>query len=142
MSDNSIVLDSSVIAAVFFPEQYSDWAEKIVAKHEVLYTVDIAFAEIANVAWKRIVIYRHDENAILDALKDALNFIKDVCDVLTTFSLHQKAIEIAVNEKITFYDALFLAASNIKNTRLATLDKHLAQKLSSTRFRIIHPYES
>lgn len=143
MPDSSIVLDSSIIAAIFFPEPYSDWAEKIVKEHDVLYTVDTAFAEVANVAWKRIVIHGHDVDKTMSVLGDALEFISEVCEVLTTFSLYKEAIKIAVSNRMPIYDALFLAALSIKNTKLATLDKQLIRKLKLTQFwtTIIHPYE-
>jgi len=50
MPDN-VVLDSSVIAAIFFKEKASERAEKVAEKYRLI-TVDVAVPEVANVAWK------------------------------------------------------------------------------------------
>ena len=54
MLDN-VVLDSCIIAAIFFPEAISERAIEIVENHDCT-TVDLAYIEVANVAWKRFVI--------------------------------------------------------------------------------------
>ena len=139
MQDKAIVLDSSVIAALFFPEQYSSWAENIVKKAEILYTVDIAYAEVMNVAWKRISLLKEAEKDIILSLDDAIGFINEVCTVIETKKLFKQAINIAVNNKITVYDALFIALAKKKKTKLASLDKQIIAKLKTENL-IIHPY--
>ena len=52
MLDN-VVLDSCIIAAIFFPETISERAIEIVENHDCT-TVDLAYIEVANVAWKRV----------------------------------------------------------------------------------------
>ncbi len=47
---DDVVLDSSVIAAMYFTDPYSDWASSIVGSYRKCYTVDITYAEIGNVA--------------------------------------------------------------------------------------------
>ena len=54
------MLDSSVIAALFFTEPYSDWAEEIVRECDYLYTIDLAYIEVMNVAWEKIIISKLD----------------------------------------------------------------------------------
>ncbi len=46
-----VILDSSVIAAIFFKEASSERAERAVENYKLI-TVDLAIAEVANVAWK------------------------------------------------------------------------------------------
>jgi predicted nucleic acid-binding protein len=55
MQDRAI-LDSSVIAAIFFKEDSSEKAE-MAAENYKLITVDLAIAEVANVAWKRVMFF-------------------------------------------------------------------------------------
>ncbi len=143
MKDESIVLDSSVIAALFFPEPYSDWAEDIVRNYDYLYTIDLAYAEVMNVAWKKIVRFKLDQNTILTALDKALGFISNVCEVIEAKTIWKNAIKIAIETEITSYDALFLALSLMKKIKLTTIDKKLAEKLMNSKYKeiIIQPFK-
>jgi len=51
---DSVILDSSVIAAIFFKEEASERAEEALRDYKLI-TVSIAIEEVANVAWKRVV---------------------------------------------------------------------------------------
>ena len=139
---DSIVLDSSVIAAIYFTDPYSNWASSIVDRYEVCYTVDIAYAEVGNVAWKRIHIFGQPKEAVLLGLKKAIKFIDDVCIVIDSKSIMEDTIELALEAEIAIYDALFLYSAKTHNTRLATLDKNLVNKLKDTDYSniLIHPY--
>lgn len=118
------VLDSSVIAAIFFKEQSSEKAAKIVEDKQLV-TVDLARAEVANVAWKRVTIFDEDPEIITKALKMSMEFIDMNCEVISTQKLAEKSFKIALAEKISFYDSLFLAASQLEKVPLLTLDKRL-----------------
>ena len=140
MQDNAIVLDSSVIAALFFPEPYSMWAEEVVKKVDKLYTVDIAYAEVLNVAWKRISLQKQVEKEIMLGLEDAIGFINEVCSVVETKKIFREAINVAVRNNITVYDSLFIALANEKKARLATLDKQIIKKFEAKNL-VIHSYQ-
>ncbi|QUH22605.1 type II toxin-antitoxin system VapC family toxin [Methanobacterium alkalithermotolerans] len=120
------VLDSSIIAAVFFQEKSSSKAEQIVSSSELI-TLDLAMAEVSNVAWKRIKIFQDDPEIIYEALKNSVEFIKTACQVIRTEELIEDSFSIALNKNVTIYDALFLAASQKINVPLLTLDKRLAK---------------
>lgn len=47
---------------------------------------------------------------MLSGLQDGIEFIIGMCDMLKASDLTEEAYEIAVESKIAFYDALFLAA--------------------------------
>ena len=123
MPDNYI-LDSSIIAAIFFREKASTKAVQKIQEKD-LTTVDLAMAEVANVAWKRVTIFHENEEIITEALKKSIEFINTVCKVIPTEELIEKSFQIALKEKITLYDSLFLAASEKEKTPLLTLDKKL-----------------
>lgn len=129
---DKIVLDSSVIAAIFFKEEASERAESVAEKHEII-TVDVAAAEVGNVAWKRVVFFNESRKNTLKSLKKCIEFIMNVCDVINLQELAENGFEIAVAEKITFYDALFVAASKREKIPLLTLDKKLYEKLHEKR---------
>jgi len=142
MKDEAIVLDSSVIVALFFPEKYSDWVEELIGKHNHFLTMDIAYAEVANVAWKRIFFLKSDEEEVLDSLRDAIEFINQICEVESTKSIYTKGITTALNLGISIYDALFVSLALEKKALFATLDKKLISKLNNKNLKniIIHPY--
>ena len=128
MSDK-YVLDSSVIAAIFFPEKFSQKAARAV-RNSQLVTVDIARAEVANVGWKRVTIFGDDPEIITEALEMVFEFINTSFKVLSIQELAESSFKIALKEKISFYDSLFLAASQKEKAPLLTLDRRL-QKTSN-----------
>jgi len=77
MSDK-VILDSSLIAAIFFKEETSERAERAVENCDLI-TVDLAVAEVANVAWKRVVFFNESKKITLKALKGSIDFITGVC---------------------------------------------------------------
>lgn len=129
---DKVVLDSSVIAAIFFKEEASERAERVVQRYELV-TVDVAVAETANVAWKRVVFFDEPGKITLKSLKNCTDFILNVCDIITSQKLLENGFEIAVADRITLYDALFVAASEREKIPLLTLDKKLYEKLYEKR---------
>ena len=129
---DEVILDSSVIAAIFFKEDSSEKAE-MAAENYKLITVDLAIAEVANVAWKRVVFFDESKEIALKALRRGIDFITSVCEVISTQKLLEDAFEIAIEDKITIYDSLFIAASERENVPLLTTDRKLYEKVKSKR---------
>jgi len=131
MPDRAI-LDSSVIAAIFFKEEYSERAERAVENCQLI-TVNLAFAEVANVAWKRVVFFNESKKIASKALQRGIDFITGVCEVVGSNELIEDAFEIAIADKITVYDSLFIAASEREKAPLLTADGKLYEKVKSKR---------
>lgn len=55
----------------------------------------------------------------------SMKFIDTSCEVIPTTEIMEESFNIALAEKISFYDSLFLAASKRENVPLLTLDKRL-----------------
>ena len=127
-----VILDSSVIAAIFFKEDSSGKAERAAANYELI-TVDLALAEVANVAWKRAMFFNESKAVALKALRRGIDFITSVCEVISTQKLLEDAFEIAISDKITIYDSLFIAASEREKVPLLTTDGKLYEKIKSKR---------
>jgi len=125
------VLDSSIIAAIFFKEDKSSKVVNAILDKE-LTTVDLSIAEVSNVAWKKVVIFEEKEDIIYQALKKGLEFINTACEVINTNEIADRAFQIALKEKISFYDSLFITAAEKSNVPLLTLDK----KLKKTNFNV------
>jgi predicted nucleic acid-binding protein len=118
------MIDSSVIAAIFFQEKASKRAVQAVQDHELL-TLELAQAEVGNVAWKRIIIFHEDKKVIKQALLKSMEFIQNACDVIKTETIIRDAFDLAVNEKFSLYDSLFIAAAEKEKIPLLTLDQKL-----------------
>ncbi len=123
------VLDSSVIAAIFFQEPSSEKAARVVKNRELV-TVDLARPEVAKVAWKRVTLFNEDPEITTRALKMSMEFIETSCEVIPTLELVEESFQIALKNKISFYDALFVSASLREEVPLITLDKKL-EKISN-----------
>ncbi len=128
--DGKIVLDSSVIAAVFFPEAITPQAIEMVEQSDGI-TMDLAYAEVANVAWKRAAHANNDPAAIRLSLSDCIAFISETCEVIPTCDLVVPAYDLACRHRICVYDALFAAAASRCDAPLVTADAALASSLNS-----------
>ncbi|MCJ7443019.1 MAG: type II toxin-antitoxin system VapC family toxin [Methanotrichaceae archaeon] len=126
------VLDSSVIAAMFFKEEASHRVLKDLSGCEAI-TVDLAIVELGNVAWKRVVLAGENKELAWEALEDGLEFIVESCMLIKSIDLAKEAYEIAIKDNISFYDGLFLAAADREQAPLITLDKKLHEKAKIKR---------
>jgi len=129
---DKVVLDSSIIVALFFKEELSDEVEKIVEEYSEYYTVDISYSEVANAAWKKVRIYGEDEELSKRALDVAVDFIEKVCRVEDSRVLLNQAFELAVKHNLTVYDALFIVLAMKLNEKLLTTDRKLYSKVEGT----------
>jgi len=121
MSDKT-VLDSSVIAAIFFPEDLTARTIKKIQGMDCI-TVDLAVTDAANVAAKRILsgTDRPDDMKIM--LHDAIKFIEILCETIPSRELIEPALDLACELDISLYDALFVAAAVQHRAPLFTADK-------------------
>jgi predicted nucleic acid-binding protein len=128
---DKIVLDSCIIAAIFFAETITGKAIDAAADHDCI-TVDLAYAEVANSAWKRAVHAGNDPESIKTCLDDSIAFIEETCEVIPAHDLIPPAWDLACQHRITIYDALFVAASIRCDAPLVTADTRLAGAVRKT----------
>jgi len=121
---DSVVLDSSIIAAIFFPEKISMKAIEVAEGNDCS-TVDLAYAEVANVAWKRAIQPEISLEDVRTALTESQAFIRETCRVIPAHDLVAEAFEMARSCRVTVYDALFLAAASRCGFPLVTADSRL-----------------
>lgn len=124
-----VVFDIGIIFAVYFKEEASSRAKKIAAENDPI-TVDLAFAEAGKAAWKRVVLFGEDIDASRDSLCKCIDYIKS-CTIVRSSDLADLAFKIAIENKTTFYDSLFLAAAEEEQVPLMTLDKKLYDKVKA-----------
>jgi len=117
------VLDSGVIFAIYFEEDASERAVKAASEYSPI-TLDLAVAEVGNAAWKRVAFFQENKDVAALSLSKCLLFIKS-CILIDSSHLAELAYQIALANKITFYDSLFLAAADREGLPLLTLDKKM-----------------
>lgn len=122
MRDRAI-LDSGVIFALYFEEDASVRAVRAANECSPI-TLDLAIAEVGNAAWKRVAFFKESKDATWLSLSKCLQFIKS-CTIMNSSDLAGCAYKIALENKTTFYDSLFLAAAQQGKVPLLTLDKKM-----------------
>ena len=90
-------------------------------------------AEIGNVAWKQVIFFGESIDRASDALQDCQDFMVTACIIIKASDLSMKAFQIAVEDGISYYDSLFLAAAEREGIPLMTLDQKLHEKAKAKR---------
>jgi predicted nucleic acid-binding protein len=134
-----LVVDASVVAKLFLPEDLSERAEALFAAGprpglRVIYAPDLLYAECANIFWKHVRRDTLDETRARQHMNDVLSL------GLTTRPLRDlavSALELAAEHDITAYDACYVALALTAACDLVTADERLVNKLS-TRFPFVH----
>ena len=127
-----IVVDSSVIAALVTPEEYSDWASKRLLEYDDFHALDLNYYEVANAI-------KHKESDRFSA-KDAVKAFTQAAEMMDLYAVHNfsevinDAITLALELNITVYDAAFLSLAEKLDAQLLTLDQKLVKKLEGTKY--------
>jgi predicted nucleic acid-binding protein len=125
-----VVLDASAIAKWFLIEKESDYMKRLrneIANKKIeAHVPDLIFIELANV-----LRYSHlSENDVKLGIKAAMQ----IGLVLHRFEeLIYDAIQIAFENDITIYDALYVSLSNILEAPLITYDEILLKKVDRAK---------
>ena len=142
MNTRKVVIDSSALFALFFPEVYSEWVEKVIRYYEELHVPELVFLETSSAAWKRIIVFKQPKDRVLNNLNLLHKFVKDVCVVHRDLDYVQRAIEISIELGVTVYDSLFLALAESCRAKLLTIDRRLVENLKSRKedYRVLSPW--
>jgi predicted nucleic acid-binding protein len=126
------VVDSSVIAALVTPEEYSEWASKKLSDYDYFHALDLNYYEVANAL-------RHKTSDRFSA-NDASTSFMQAAELLNLYTIHNfsevitGAMTLALDLDITVYDAAFLALAEKLEAQLLTLDRRLAKKLQNSKY--------
>ena len=119
-----IVIDASSLAKYILKED--NWIEVEEAiKTNDIYSIDLITKEILNTVWKHhIVLNTISREIAIEKIEILKKMIKNELITLEDEGeYYDKAIEIALNHKITIYDALYIAQAMKYDTTLLTSDK-------------------
>jgi predicted nucleic acid-binding protein len=123
------VLDTGIIMAIYFEEDASETAVEIAYEHSPI-TLDLVVAEVGNAAWKRVTLFGEGKDATGRSLCKCLDFIKS-CTQISSSDLAELAYGISLENKITFYDSLFLRQRRRRKCHYTHWIKSCARKLKT-----------
>ena len=144
MNTESIVVDSSVLFALFFPEEYSEWSEEIIKEYDEFHVPELVFLETSNAAWKRIIIFKQPSSTVLKNLRLLHKFIDNTCIIHRNIDYLQRTIELSIKLGTTIYDSLFLAIAEKYKTKILTIDRKLVEilKRKKEEYRVVSPWNT
>ena len=117
------VIDASAIAKYLLREAHWEKVRDHLAAEPC--SLDLALAEVANAIWKHQVIYRKISSQEAALLYEALQKVGAEVLVLESIMVYLRgATELAVNEKLSIYDALYLVQAQ-KYGSIVTSDELL-----------------
>lgn len=117
------VIDSSSLVKFFSKEDGWEAVRELILEGVV--SLDLSVKEVANALWRKVLkgdMEIHDAVRILGDLYQA-----EVIKMDDQRRYLSKAFEIAAKNRITVYDALFIALAEELNTRLITSDVKQAE---------------
>ena len=130
------VLDASILIQTLVREKYTDIALKLVSMLKEIYVPSLILYEIGNAL---VILTR--KNFITK--EDAMRKFKSVSSI-PTLNIREitlsGAIDIAIELKITLYDASYLALALEADAPLVTADRELYEK-GKTTAKVIHASE-
>ena len=127
-----VVIDSSVVAALVTPEEYSDWASERLLEYDDFHALDLNYYEVANA-----IKYKQSDRF---GAKDAVKAFAQAAEMMDLYAIHNfseiinDAIATALELNVTVYDAAFLSLAKKLNAHLLTLDQKLVKKLEGTKY--------
>lgn len=122
------LLDASALIPLLL-----DYGEKLLDKvtKVVLYVTDLTFYEAGNSLWKLVMFLNTMK---LEEAKDILHALSKLIESRVLEVIHFREldlcriIKLAISERITFYDASYIVASERAKATLVTEDRKLREK--------------
>lgn len=112
-----IVVDASALVKVLLQEE--GWEEVGLTARTA--TLDHALIEAANAVWKAVIQGRLDEEDAMDRV-EALKLVGKGLVIFRAQDYLNRSMEIALAEKITVYDAAYIALAEQLGAELQTSD--------------------
>jgi predicted nucleic acid-binding protein len=136
-----IVADANALVKLFITENYSKEVSKIfddlTSKNEPVLVPDIALPETISGLWKHPFIIK-DINKVQfnNALKN-LTSTWELLSVVRSKTVVKDAARIAVDYRISIYDALYVSLSLSRNAALLTFDGPVKEKREELGIKLV-----
>ena len=133
------VVDASVGIKLFVEEDDSAQADRLFQQLEEqpdsrFYVPDLFFVECANILWKYV---RHFGYPAENARQDVADLRALALLSVSTADLIVSGLELALEYKITAYDACYAALAQQNQIPMITADRPLAQKLQNSGIEVM-----
>lgn len=133
------VVDASVVVKLFAVEELSDRARALLAQVSgddpvTLFAPDLLYAECANVLWKRVRRFGYPTNR---AMRDIARLLKLSLRVHPTVELAEDALDVAIEFKVTAYDACYVALAEGLGVPLVTADERLVRSFAGESVEVL-----
>jgi predicted nucleic acid-binding protein len=123
-----LVIDASVAAKTFFPEEHSEECRKLLRSGVPLIAPDHLYAEVANVAAKQVRRFGLDPAVAIEAIGDLRSMR---IRIEPAQGLVMMALDLALASGCSIYDALYVAAAIKHGCQLVTADARLHRMLDA-----------
>ena len=129
------VIDSTILAS--FLRKESGW-ERIASLIMNSLSVDLIVKEVLNVLWKDYSLRRIIDRETVAELYKIMKSLVNVNIILEPEDKYvDDAFKIALNTKITVYDALYIAQAKRNNLELLTLDNKQKEAAESVGVKVV-----
>jgi predicted nucleic acid-binding protein len=125
------VVDASVVAKWFFPEEFSIPSRRLLSSRHTLLAPDLIWSEVGNIVWKRV---RRGEINTDEAAEIVGALVKLPLEVAPTQPLLGAALELAIAIDRSVYDCMYLSLAIGRHCRLVTADGKFQNSLAATPF--------
>ncbi|HEX4181342.1 MAG TPA: type II toxin-antitoxin system VapC family toxin [Caulobacteraceae bacterium] len=126
---DSIIVDASVAAKLYFTEELSDEAESALKLATALIAPDLLFIEIASVAAQRV----RRGTATLEVASRAVSLVRGLLDEAVPIAdLIQRAFELSSEHGVSAYDGSYLALAEARGLRVLTADLRLVRRAEAS----------
>ncbi len=132
------VVDASIAIKLFITQEGSEQAETLFGKlgtapDTELYVPDLFYAECANVLWQ----YVRRANYPATEAKTSLTRLKALdLQIVSLPELVSEALDIAIAQTISAYDACYVELANRLDLPMVTADQKLLRTLQGTSYQI------
>lgn len=128
-----LVLDSSIYASIIVKDEFHEACKELVRQRSA--TLDLSFAESANVIWKHIYQLKRIPSEEADMRAEMLVKLIKYSKIYPSSDFLPEATAIAVKYGITVYDSLFITLAKTLDVKFATTDEKLRKRLGKTELR-------
>lgn len=139
MTDNCVI-DASVGIILFLDENDSDLADVLFMRlanetPATFYVPDLFYVECCNILWKYV---RHYGYPAANARQDVAALQALRLQTVSTAELLTPALELALTQDLTAYDASYVALAKQLKLPLVTADRALVRKCAGTDITVFH----
>lgn len=126
----TLIVDASVMAKWFYPEDGSSDAAMVLDQVPVLAAPAHASAEVGHVLARRV----REGSLTLTQMQEALHILDGSVIPIPLADLHDEACVVSAGTGASFYDALYVSAATRWNVSVITADLRLLRICAPTRW--------